>query len=102
MEYCHSQNVIHRDLKHASCLLGENFVVKITDFGSCATHYYMEEGMKMKTASGTGYYAAPEILAGKLYTESVDIFSMGVMLFIALVGIQPWRKADPKTDLWYR
>lgn len=101
MEYCHSQNIIHRDLKHDNCLLGENFVIKITDFGF-ATHYHKENGMKMKTAIGTAQYAAPEILAGKLYTESVDIFSMGVMLFIALVGSQPWRKADPKTDRWYR
>jgi len=101
MDYCHSQNVIHRDLKHDNCLLGENFVVKITDFGF-ATHYYKEEGTKMKTAIGTAQYAAPEILAGKKYTESVDIFSMGVMLFIALVGSQPWRKADPRSDRWYK
>jgi len=101
MEYCHNQKVIHRDLKHDNCLLGENFVVKITDFGF-ATHYYKEEGTKMKTAIGTAQYAAPEILAGKLYTESVDIFSMGVMLFIALVGSQPWRKADPRSDRWYK
>jgi len=101
MEYCHSQDVIHRDLKHDNCLLGENFVVKITDFGF-ATHYYKDQGMKMKTAIGTAQYAAPEILAAKSYTESVDIFSMGVMLFIALAGSQPWRKADPKSDRWFR
>merc|ERR1719357_218009 len=101
MEYCHSHNVIHRDLKHDNCLLGENFVVKITDFGF-ATHFYKEEGTKMKTAIGTAQYAAPEILEGKLYTESVDIFSMGVMLFIALAGSQPWRKADPRSDRWYK
>jgi len=98
MEYCHSQNVIHRDLKHDNCLLGENFDLKITDFGF-ATHYYDE---LMKTAIGTAQYAAPEILAGKKYTDAVDIFSMGVMLFIALAGSQPWRKADHKSDRWYK
>jgi len=101
MEYCHSMNVIHRDLKHDNCLLGENFVIKITDFGF-ATHYYKEEGTLMKTAIGTAQYAAPEILAGKKYNEKVDIFSMGVMLFICLAGSQPWRKADPKSDRWYK
>jgi len=101
MEYCHSKNVIHRDLKHDNCLLGENFVVKITDFGF-ATHYYQEEGTLMKTAIGTAQYAAPEILAGEKYNEKVDIFSMGVMLFICLAGSQPWRKADPKSDRWYK
>jgi len=101
MEYCHSMNVIHRDLKHDNCLLGENFVVKITDFGF-ARHYYKEKGMKMKTAIGTAQYAAPEILAAKRYTGSVDIFSMGVMLFIALAGSQPWRKAVAGSDRWYK
>jgi len=101
MEYCHSMNVIHRDLKHDNCLLGENFVVKITDFGF-ATHYYKEKGTLMKTAIGTTQYAAPEVLAGKRYNEKVDIFSMGVMLFICLAGSQPWRKADPNSDRWYR
>jgi len=100
IEYCHKMKVIHRDLKHDNCLLGENFVIKITDFGF-ATHYYKDEEL-MKTAIGTAQYAAPEILAGKKYNEKVDIFSMGVMLFIALAGSQPWRKASPKSDRWYR
>jgi len=90
--------VIHRDLKHDNCLLGENFVLKITDFGF-ATH---DKGKKLKTAIGTAQYAAPEILAGKRYTGSVDIFAMGVMLFIAVAGSQPWRKADPGGDRWYK
>lgn len=101
MEYCHNMNVIHRDLKHDNCLLGQGFTLKITDFGF-ARYYYADKGMKMKTAIGTAQYAAPEILRGDPYTESVDIFSMGVMLFIALAGSQPWRRADPKNDKWYR
>lgn len=98
IEYCHGQNIIHRDLKHDNCLLGENFVLKITDFGF-ATHYTNE---MMKTAIGTAQYAAPEILKGRKYDDSVDIFSMGVMLFIALAGSQPWRKASAKSDRWFK
>jgi len=85
-------------LKYDNCLLGENFVLKITDFGF-ATHYNDE---MMKTAIGTAQYAAPEILRGKKYDDSVDIFSMGVMLFIALAGSQPWRKASAKNDRWFK
>jgi len=97
IEYCHSEKIIHRDLKHDNCLLGDDFVLKITDFGF-ATYY---EGKMMKTPIGTAQYAAPEILKGKEYTESVDIFSMGVMLFIALAGSQPFRKASVK-DRWFK
>jgi len=85
-------------LKHDNCLLGEDFVLKITDFGF-ATHY--TEAL-MKTAIGTAQYAAPEVLRGKKYTDAVDIFSMGVMLFIALAGSQPWKKASAKSDRWYK
>jgi len=98
IEYCHGQKIIHRDLKHDNCLLGENFILKITDFGFAT--YYKDE--MMKTAIGTAQYAAPEILRGKKYTEAVDIFSMGVMLFIALAGSQPWRKASAKSDRWFK
>jgi len=98
IEYCHGQKIVHRDLKHDNCLLGEDFVLKITDFGF-ATHYSNE---LMKTAIGTAQYAAPEVLRGKKYTDAVDIFSMGVMLFIALAGSQPWKKASAKNDRWYK
>jgi len=98
VEYCHGEKVIHRDLKPDNCLLGENFVLKITDFGFAT---YLEDKF-MKTAIGTEQYAAPEIISGIKYTDAVDIFSMGVMLFIALVGAWPWRKADAKTDVRYK
>jgi len=101
MEYCHKRKVAHRDLKHDNCLLGNQFELKITDFGF-ARYFFTEKNMLMKTAIGTAQYAAPEILAGQPYDEAVDIFSMGVMLFIALAGSQPWRRADPNTDKWYR
>jgi len=98
VEYCHSKNIIHRDLKHDNCLLSTNFTLKISDFGF-ATHYY---GKTMKTAIGTAQYVAPEILEGKAYTDAVDIFSMGVMLFIAIAGTMPWRLAHHKKDRWYK
>merc|ERR1719228_2836250 len=56
----------------------------------------------MKSMKGTPQYAAPEILRKEKYGKSVDIFSMGVMLFIALAGSQPWRMANPHADRWYK
>jgi len=100
VEYCHKNDIVHRDLKHDNCLLGHDFNLKITDFGF-ARKYFKDDKEQMKTAIGTAQYAAPEILAQKPYDEKVDIFSMGVMLFIALAGSQPWRKADPEGDRWY-
>lgn len=98
VEYCHGKSIIHRDLKFDNCLLGENFLLKISDFGF-ATYYYNE---LMNTSIGTRQYAAPEVLAEEQYTDAVDIFSMGVMLFIALSGSLPWRLANHRKDRWYR
>jgi len=98
VEYCHGKNIIHRDLKYDNCLLGENFVLKIGDFGF-ATYYYNE---MMQTSIGTFQYAAPEVLAEEQYTDAVDIFSMGVMLFIAIAGSLPWKLANHRKDRWYR
>jgi len=98
VEYCHNLNIVHRDLKHDHCWLGKDFVLKITgfDFATCC---YDE---MMMTSIGTKAYVAPEVLRRDKYTPSVDIFSMGVMLFIALAGTQPWREANPTKDKWYR
>jgi len=97
VEYCHEHKIVHRDLKLDHCLLGKNFVLKITDFG-----YATYDDEKMNSYVGTKGYAAPEVLRGDKYTASVDIFSMGVMLFIALAGTQPWREARPYKDRWYK
>jgi len=98
VEYCHSKNIVHRDLKFDNCLLGENFVLKISNFGF-GTYYYNE---MMSTSVGTPQYAAPEVLHEEQYTDAVDIFSMGVMLFIALAGSLPWKLANHRKDKWYR
>lgn len=98
VEYCHEQKIIHRDLKHDNCLLGDNFELKITDFGFAT----LWKDDFMKTAIGTEQYAAPEIIKGEKYTDAVDIFSMGVMLFIALAASWPWRKASARSDQRYR
>jgi len=99
VDYIHKHGFCHRDLKHDNCLLGQQFVLKITDFGFAAP--IGEWGDKlMKTAIGTEQYAAPEILKHQKYDKAVDIFAMGVMLFIALAGCQPFMRADSR-DRWY-
>merc|ERR1719461_1056395 len=66
LEYCHGKGIAHRDLKPENCLLGENYMIKLVDFGF-ATAFKNEEGnsQKMMTALGTPGYAAPEILKRK-------------------------------------
>lgn len=102
--YCHAQDpaIIHRDLKHDNALFSDtkngDFVVKINDFGFS---HRLDKGQMMKTMLGTPEYAAPELLKGELYDGQCDTFSLGVMLFVMLAGVQPFKRADKK-DKWYK
>jgi len=102
LDYCHKKGISHRDLKPENCLLGDGYVVKLVDFGF-ATHFKAEEGegasFKMMTALGTPGYAAPEIMLRQKYTKAVDIFSLGVILFITIAGFPPFQEA--KVDDWW-
>jgi len=101
MEYCHSKKIAHRDLKPENLLMGDGFNVKLVDFGF-ARFFVDEKGkdVKMKTALGTPGYAAPEILKHQKYDDSVDIFSLGVILFICIAGFPPFQEAKA-SDWWF-
>ncbi|EEQ81993.1 hypothetical protein NCER_101373 [Vairimorpha ceranae BRL01] len=71
LEYLHSNNIIHRDIKLANILIKENSI-KICDFGlSC---YASKNNFSV---CGTEDYIAPEIINKESYTKSVDIYSAG-------------------------
>ncbi|KAF2007847.1 kinase-like protein [Amniculicola lignicola CBS 123094] len=77
LHYLHSHNIVHRDLKPANILVQcrefANFHIKIADFGTA------NDSSVLKTPCGTLLYAAPEIWHP--YTNKVDIWSLGVIVF---------------------
>lgn len=89
VRYIHSRNIIHHDLKLANVLFRNNRPV-ICDFGLC---WQLGEGeTKAYCNYGTPNYMAPEIIQDKTtgHGLEVDIWSLGVMLFIMLVGSPPF------------
>lgn len=91
IDYLHSKNVVHRDLKPENIIYAtrdDDAPVKITDFGLASLRPNPET--KMTTACGTPGYVAPEVLKGKDYGKEVDIWSLGVILFILLCGYPPF------------
>jgi len=89
ISYCHEQKVAHRDLKPENILINpkEMGSIKVIDFGT--SHVFDKEQHEMHQMYGTAYYIAPEVLEGK-YTESCDLWSIGVILYIMLSGRPPF------------
>jgi len=102
LEYCHKKKIAHRDLKPENLLMGDGFNVKLVDFGFARFFRDASTGkeVQMKTALGTPGYAAPEILNRVKYDNSVDIFSLGVILFICIAGFPPFQEAKA-SDWWF-
>ena len=89
--YLHSIGVVHRDLKPENILYSSphpDAVIKVTDFG-LAKRSERDKGY-MTTACGTPGYVAPEVLKGEPYDKSVDLWSLGVILYILLCGFPPF------------
>ena len=98
VEYIHKLNFVHRDLKPENLLLDENMDIKIVDFG--LSNIFQDQEM-LKTAWGSPWYAAPEMVAGKKYVPAcVDIWSCGIILYAMVWGYLPFE--DPDTSKLYQ
>jgi mitogen-activated protein kinase kinase kinase 13 len=87
MHYLHSQKIIHRDLKSPNVLIGEEEVIKISDFGTSRTWNGVSEKMSF---AGTVAWMAPEAIKEVECSEKVDIWSFGVVLWELLTCEVPY------------
>uniref|UniRef100_A0A8C7SEG7 non-specific serine/threonine protein kinase n=1 Tax=Oncorhynchus mykiss TaxID=8022 RepID=A0A8C7SEG7_ONCMY len=88
VHFCHCRNIVHRDLKAENLLLDHNLNIKIADFGFSNL---FSRGQLLKTWCGSPPYAAPELFEGKEYDgPKVDIWSLGVVLYVLVCGALPF------------
>lgn len=89
VEYLHEHNIVHRDLKAENLLLSEEYkIIKIADFGFA--NYYTKDKL-LSTWCGSPPYAAPELFKGHNYVgPPVDIWSLGVILYVLVCGSLPF------------
>ena len=100
LAYLHSNNIVHRDLKLENILIheiekskqtGEDlFNIKIIDFG---TARIFDKTKNPQSIVGSSYYIAPEVLRQK-YNKECDLWSVGVILYMFIVGHAPFDGCD--------
>jgi len=93
--YLHSLKVVHRDLKPLNIMFDAEEVLQIIDFGESE----FLSGGAVSGEVGTPWYAAPEIFSEPSYTESVDLYAIGVTIFELLYGDVPWFWYDKVHDI---
>lgn len=86
MRFLHASNLMHRDLKSANVLVAGRLELKICDFGISRRI----DATEMTGSIGTIPWTAPEMLQGDSYTEKIDVYSFGILLWEITMRQRPY------------
>lgn len=98
LEYLHSQNCIHRDVKSDNILLKMTGSIKLADFGYCTQLQSSES--KRTSVVGTPYWMAKEVVRGQPYSTPSDIWSLGITILEMAEGEPPYLDLPPLKALF--
>ncbi|NIG59904.1 serine/threonine-protein kinase MARK2-like [Pontoporia blainvillei] len=87
LQHCHQRGIVHQDLKPPNLLFDSSMNLKLTDFGFSNK---CDDAAKLDTICGTLLYAAPELLLAQSYSSpALDVWNLGVVLYIMVTGCRP-------------
>ncbi|OMJ76606.1 hypothetical protein SteCoe_24016 [Stentor coeruleus] len=90
LEYLHYNKIIHRDIKGANVLVGNDGVCKLADFGSAKRKISIEDRSQFTSLKGTTNWMAPEVMRQEGHGRFADIWSLGCLLVEMATGKPPW------------
>lgn len=89
IEYLHLKAIIYRDLKPENIMVERDGYLKLIDMGT-AKELKQNNGFRTFTIIGTPHYMAPEVMLGKGYSFSVDVWAIGVIFYEFICGQLPF------------
>ncbi|MBE6572825.1 MAG: serine/threonine protein kinase [Ruminococcaceae bacterium] len=98
LEICQKENIIHRDIKPANIFVDKYGSFKLGDFGIAKE---LEKTTGAVSSKGTFSYMAPEVARGQRYDNTVDIYSLGLVMYSLLNNNRPPFVDPHKTDISY-
>jgi serine/threonine protein kinase len=97
LKYLKTKNIIHRDLKPQNILLSSDYkIIKLTDFNFAKSIVINDI---TQTFCGSPLYMSPEILLGNEYSIKSDLWSIGLIIYELLHGINPFHTCQSIPDL---
>ena len=88
VDYCHTNNVAHHDLKLENILLANDYSLRLIDFG--LSRRVAKENPLINEFAGSPLYMPPEIFAIQPHDQQVDVWSLGVCLYYMVTDLFPF------------
>jgi len=90
VQYLHSEDIIHSNIKPENLLSGNDSEFAPTLLSDFYMSSLMSHGVLMNSVCGNPSYVAPEVLNGFVPTKASDIWSVGVITYVLLSGLEPF------------
>lgn len=103
LNFLHTRDIVHRDIKGANILVDNKSCIKISDFGiskKVESDLYVTTRANRPSLQGSVFWMAPEVVKQTSYTRKADIWSLGCLVVEMISGTHPWANLNQMQALY--